>query len=138
MNPGAGHLAGAAATARSTGELVADAFNGVREALRARVAVVQLEGRIAARNLLLAALFGMGALLALLAGWLALQVALALALVSTGVVSTAGASIGVAIINGVIAYALVDMSRRRWRDSGFPVTRRMLDETLGQRDHEPA
>lgn len=138
MNPGAGHLAGGAAAARSTGELAADAFNGVREALRARVAVVQLEGRIAARNLLLAALFGMGALLALLAGWLALQVALALALVSTGVVSTAGASIGVAIINGVIAYALVELSRRRWRDSGFPVTRRMLDETLGYRDHEPA
>ena len=138
MNPGAGDPAVGAAAARSTGDLASAAFNGVREALRARVAVVQLEGRIAARNLLLAALYGMGALLALLAGWLALQVALVLALVSTGVVSTPGASIVVAIINGVIAYALVDMSRRRWRDSGFPVTRRMLDETLGKGDHEAA
>jgi hypothetical protein len=138
MNPGAGHPAVGAAAARSTGELAAAALQGVREALRARVAVVQLEGRIAARNLLLVVLYGLGALLALLSGWLALQVALVLALVSWGVVTTLGASMVVAILNGVIAYALVDMSRRRWRDSGLPVTRRMLDETLGKGDHEAA
>ena len=96
MNPGAGHPAVSAAAARSTGDLASAALNGMREALRARVAVVQLEGRIAARNLLLAALFGAGAVLALLAGWLALQVAVVLALVASGVLSMLGATIVVA------------------------------------------
>jgi hypothetical protein len=138
MNPGAGHPAVSAAAARSTGDLASAALNGIREALRARVAVVQLEGRIAARNLLLAALFGAGAVLALLAGWLALQVAAVLALVASGALSTPGASIVVALGNGVIAYVLIDMSQRHWRDAGLPVTRRLLDETLGKGEHEAA
>ena len=132
MNAEAGHPAVDATAARSTTELAAAAWNGVREALSARVAVVQLEGRIAARNLLLAAFCAAGAVLALLAGWLALQLALVLALVASGVVSTLGASIVIASINGVIAYVLADMARRRWSDASLPVTRRMLDETLGK------
>ena len=138
MNPGAGDPAVSAAAVRSTGDLASAALNGLREALRARVAVVQLEGRIAARNLLLAALFGAGAVLALLAGWLALQVALVLALVASGVLSMLGATIVVAIINAVIAYVLVDVSQRHWRDAGLPVTRRLLDETLAKGEHEAA
>ena len=100
MNPGAGDPAVSAAAVRSTGDLASAALNGMREALRARVAVVQLEGRIAARNVLLAALYGAGALFAVLASWLALQVALVLALVASGVLSMLGATIVVAIING--------------------------------------
>ena len=100
--------------------------------------MVQLEGRIAARNVLLAALFGAGAVLAVLAAWLALQVAVVLALVASGVLSMLGASIVVAIVNGVIAYVLVDVSQRHWRDAGLPVTRRLLDETLGKGEHEAA
>jgi len=138
MNPGTGDPAVGVAAARSTGDLAAAALNGVREALRARVAVVQLEGRIAARKFLLAALFGAGALLAVLAGWLALQVAFVLALVASGVLSTLGASIAVALVNGVIAYVLGDVSRRHWRDAGWPVTRRLIDETLGKAEHEAA
>jgi hypothetical protein len=138
MNPGAGHPAVGAAAARSTGDLAAAALNGMREALVARVAVVQLEGRIAARNVLLAALYGAGALLAVLAGWLAFQVALVLALVSSGVLSTMGASFVVAIVNSVIAYVLFDVSHRHWRDAGLPVTRRLLDEALGKGDREAA
>ena len=138
MNPGAGHPAVGAAAARSTGDLAAAALNGMREALKARVAVVQLEGRIAARNVLRAALYVVGALLAVLAGWLALQVALVLALVASGLLSMLGASFVVAIINTVIAYVLFDVSQRHWRDAGLPVTRRLLDETLGKGDHEAA
>jgi hypothetical protein len=136
MNPEAGHPAVGVAAARSTADLAAAALSGVREALRARVAVVQLEGRIAARNLLLAAVFGAGALLAVLAGWLALQVTFVLALAASGVLSTLGASIVVAIVNGVIAYVLVDLTQRHWREAGLPVTRRLIDETLGKGDHE--
>ena len=80
---------------------------------------MRLEGRIAARNLLLAALYGAGALFAVLAAWLALQVAFVLALVASGVLSTPGATIVVAIVNGVIAYVLVDVSQRHWRDAGL-------------------
>ena len=138
MNPGAGHPAVGAAAARSTGDLASAALNGMREALMARVAVVQLEGRIAARNVLLAALYVAGALLAVLAGWLALQVALVLALVASGLLSMLGASFVVAIINSVIAYVLFDTSKRHWRDAGLPVTRRLLDETLGKSNHEAA
>jgi hypothetical protein len=138
MNPGAGHPAVGAAAARSTGDLAAAALNGMREALKARVAVVQLEGRIAARNVLLAALYVAGALLAVLAGWLALQVALVLALVASGLLSMLAASFVVAIINTVIAYVLFGVSQRHWRDAGLPVTRRLLDETLGKGDHEAA
>jgi hypothetical protein len=138
MNPGAGHPAVGAAAARSTGDLASAALNGMREALMARVAVVQLEGRIAARNVLLAALYVAGALLGVLAGWAALQVALVLMLVASGVLSMLGASFVVAIINSVIAYVLFDMSRRHWRDAGLPVTRRLLDETLRKGNHEAA
>ena len=138
MNPGAGHPAVGASAARSTGDLASAALNGMREALRARVAVVQLEGRIAARNVLLAALYGAGALFAVLASWLALQAALVLALVASGILSMLGATIVVAIINAVFAYILVDVSQRHWRDAGLPVTRRLLDETLGKTDHEAA
>jgi O-antigen ligase len=138
MNSRAGDTAVGAAAACSTGDLAAAALNGVRKALKARVAVVRLEGRIAARNLLLAALYGAVALLAVLAGWLALQVALVLALVASGVLSMLGASIVVALGNGVIAFVLVDVSQRHWRDAGLPVTRRLLDETLGKGEHEAA
>ena len=138
MNPGAGHPAVGAAAARSTGDLAAAALNGMREALKARVAVVQLEGRIAARNLLRAALYVAAALLAVLAGWLALQVALVLALVASGLLSMLGASFVVALINSVIAYVLFDVSQRHWRDAGLPVTRRLLEETLGKANHEAA
>jgi hypothetical protein len=138
MNPGAGDPAVGTAAARSAGELAAAALDGAREALRARVAVVRLEGRIAARNLLLTAFYGAGALLAVLAGWLALQVAFVLALVASGVLSTPGASIVVALVNGVIAYVLAHMSQRHWRAAGLPVTRRLIDETLGKREHEAA
>lgn len=138
MNLGAGDPAVGSAAGRSTSDLAAAALSGVREALRARVAVVQLEGRIAARNLLRAALLGAGALLAVLAGWLALQVAFVLALVASGVLSTLGASIVVALVNGVIAYVLVDVTQRHWRDAGLPVTRRLLGETLGKGEHDAA
>lgn len=138
MNPGAEHPAVSAAAARSTGDLASAALNGMREALRARVAVAQLEGRIAARNVLLAALYGAGALFAVLTSWLALQVAIVLALVASGVLSMLGATIVVALGNGVIAYVLIDMSQRHWRDAGLPVTRRLLDETLGKGEHEAA
>ena len=138
MNPGAGHPAVGAAAARSTGDLAAAALNGMREALKARVAVVQLEGRIAARNVLRAALYVAAALLAVLAGWLALQVALVLALVASGLLSMLGASFVVALINSVIAYVLFDVSQRHWRDAGLPVTRRLLEETLGKANHEAA
>ncbi|HSQ09533.1 MAG TPA: hypothetical protein VLN25_02800, partial [Burkholderiaceae bacterium] len=112
MNPGAGHPAVGAAAARSTGDLAAAALNGMREALKARVAVVQLEGRIAARNLLRAALYVAAARLAVLAGWLALQVARVLALVASGLLSMLGASFVVALINSVIAYVLFYVSQR--------------------------
>jgi uncharacterized membrane protein len=138
MIAAAGNSAGGTAAARSTGDLAAAALSGVREAVRARVAVVQLEGRIAARNLVYTVVYGAGALLAGLAGWLALQVAFVLALVASGVFSTLGASLVIAVVNGVIAYVLFDVARRHWRDAALPVTRRLLDETLGKLEHEAA
>jgi hypothetical protein len=136
MSAAAGPSAPVAASARSTAELTSAVVARAGAALQARCDVALLEGRIAGRQLLHAALGFVVALLLLLAGWLALQAALVLALSTSGLLTAPAASALAAVFNAALAAALVVVARRRWRSAAMPVTRRMLRDLLPKADDD--
>lgn len=136
MNPVLREVAGQRPLAGPVTGMIAAALEGCGEALRARLDLAAVEGRMAARCATRAVLMLAVGVLAAMTAWTALQAALLLALLNSGVLTPGIAAVLLAVANALMAYALIDAGLRWWREVRLPVTRRLLREALETR-HEP-